>query len=81
MENEEGTKNVRIPHILRTLANFLVFLDFDFFFKKIEYIWRVLNGSPKNSKWKFTKKSASGLDLHIVTNYTFFSTNSLCNTI
>ena len=27
----EGTKNVRIPHILRTLPNFLVFLDFYFF--------------------------------------------------
>ena len=31
MENREGTKNVRIPHILLTLVNFLVFLDFDFF--------------------------------------------------
>ena len=30
MENLEGTKNVRIPDILRTLVNFLVFLDFDF---------------------------------------------------
>ena len=27
----EGTKNVRNPHILRTLVNFFVFLDFDFF--------------------------------------------------
>ena len=26
----EGTKKVRIPHILRTLVNFLVFLDFVF---------------------------------------------------
>ena len=26
----EGTKNVRIPHIFRTLVNFLVFFDFDF---------------------------------------------------
>ena len=25
MENEESTKNVRIPHILCTLSNFLVF--------------------------------------------------------
>ena len=30
MEIWEGTKNVRIPHILRTLVNFLVFLDFNF---------------------------------------------------
>ena len=30
--NWEGTKNVRIHHNLRTLANFLVFLDLDFFF-------------------------------------------------
>ena len=30
VENMEGTNNVRIPHILRTLVNFLVFLDFDF---------------------------------------------------
>ena len=29
--NGEGTKNVRIPHILRTIINFLVFLDFDLF--------------------------------------------------
>ena len=29
-ENWEGMKNVRIPHILRTLVNFLVFLHFDF---------------------------------------------------
>ena len=31
VENWEGTKNVRISHILRTLVNFLVFFDFDFF--------------------------------------------------
>ena len=30
MEIWEGTKNVRIPYILRTLVNFLVFFDFDF---------------------------------------------------
>ena len=30
VENWEGTKNVRNPHILRILVNFLVFLDFDF---------------------------------------------------
>ena len=35
MENEEATKNVRIPHIFCTLVNFLVFLDFDF----PEMIW------------------------------------------
>ena len=27
----EGTKNVSIPDIFRTLSNFLVFLDLDFF--------------------------------------------------
>ena len=27
----KGTKNVRNPHILRTLPNFLVFLNYDFF--------------------------------------------------
>ena len=26
----ENTKNVRNPHILRTLVHFLVFFDFDF---------------------------------------------------
>ena len=31
VENGDGTKNVRILYILRTLLNFLVFLDFDFF--------------------------------------------------
>ena len=30
VENLEGTKNVRIPHILHTPVNFLVFLDLDF---------------------------------------------------
>ena len=30
VENWEGTKNVRILHILRTLVNFWVFLHFDF---------------------------------------------------
>ena len=30
VENWEGAKNVRIPHILRTLPNFLVFLKYDF---------------------------------------------------
>ena len=30
LEYGEGTKNVRIPHILRILSNFLVFLDLDF---------------------------------------------------
>ena len=30
VENWESTKNVRIPHILRSLLNFLVFLDLDF---------------------------------------------------
>ena len=27
----DSTKNVRIPHIIRTLVNFLVFFDYDFF--------------------------------------------------
>ena len=31
MENGKGTKNVKNPHILRTLANYLIFLDFYFF--------------------------------------------------
>ena len=31
VENGKGTKNVRIHHILRTLVNFLVFLDIDFY--------------------------------------------------
>ena len=30
VENREGTNNVRNLHILRTVVNFLVFLDFDF---------------------------------------------------
>ena len=30
VENCEGTNNLRIPHILRTLLNFLVFLDINF---------------------------------------------------
>ena len=30
LENWEGTKNVRIPHTLRTLVNFFVFLNLDF---------------------------------------------------
>ena len=31
VENWEGTEHVRNPHILRTLVNFLVFLDIDFY--------------------------------------------------
>ena len=31
MENGEGAKNVRTPHILCSLSNFLVFLEFDIF--------------------------------------------------
>ena len=31
MENLEGTNNVRIAHILRTLENLLVFFHSDFF--------------------------------------------------
>ena len=31
VENGEGAKNVRTPHILHTLSNFLVFLEFDIF--------------------------------------------------
>ena len=27
MKNVKGTKNVRIPHIFRTLANYLVFFN------------------------------------------------------
>ena len=31
MENGKGMKSVKSPHILRTLASYLVFLDFYFF--------------------------------------------------
>ena len=31
VENGEGMKNVRISHILHSLSNFLVFLEFDIF--------------------------------------------------
>ena len=43
MENWKGTKNVRILHILRTFANFLVFLDFDFFRASFEHLLSVMN--------------------------------------
>ena len=34
---------MRIPHILRTLPNFLVFLDFDFFPASFEHLLSVMN--------------------------------------
>ena len=37
VENEVGTKNVRIPHILHTLSNFIGFLEFDFFRPSFEH--------------------------------------------
>ena len=43
MDNWEGIKNVRIPHILRTLVNFLVFLDSDFFRKSFHHLQSVRN--------------------------------------
>ena len=59
---ENGTKNVRIPHILRILANFLVFLDLDFFWASIEHSLSVMNISKqypshmKSQKIKSSKK-------------------------
>ena len=43
MENGKGTKNVRNHRILRTLGNFLVFLDFDFFQESFEHPLSIMN--------------------------------------
>ena len=43
MEIQEGTKNMRIPYILRTITNFLVFFYFDFFRASIEHALSVIN--------------------------------------
>ena len=43
VENWEDTKNVRISHIFRTLVNFLVFLDLDFFAKSCHHLLSVMN--------------------------------------
>ena len=36
-------KNVRNPHILRTLVNFLVFLDLDFYGYHFDHLLSVMN--------------------------------------
>ena len=43
MQNEEGTKNVRLTHILLTLADLFVFLDFHFFWESIEHCQSIMN--------------------------------------
>ena len=41
VENEEGTKNVSISHILRNLSNIEVFLKYAFFGNHLKalYVW------------------------------------------
>ena len=43
VENGKGTKNVRILHILHNLSNFLVFLEFDFFWRSFDHLLCIMN--------------------------------------
>ena len=59
MQNEECTKNVRITHILRTLANLFVFLYFYFFGASIEHSQSIMNlfkQYKRHMKSQFLKK-------------------------
>ena len=66
---ENGTKNVRNPHILRILANFLVFLDLDFFWASIEHSLSVTNISkqyPSHMKSQIFFKSSKKWKMDMV---------------